>query len=334
MPDHGGRLNAAAEKYNIAIEHWLDLSTGINPHGWPVPEIPARVFNRLPEDDDGLIAAARKYYAVDDVLPVAGSQAAIQLLPHLRTPCRVAVPDVAYAEHAHAWQQAGHDVFALNNEQIDQQIDQLDVLVLINPNNPTAKVFSREQLLHWHQRLARRNGWLIVDEAFMDASAEHSLLPETGQANLIVLRSLGKFFGLAGIRCGFVMAEKKLLHKLSEKLGPWSLTNPTRFIARQALQDTAWQAQARADLKIESARLKQLLKQSFDLEPQGTVLFQTVFMEQACEIHHQLACQGVLTRLLDNQQGIRFGLPRDEQWQQLEKVLQLIRHQQNDCMTV
>ena len=107
MLEHGGRLLRAARRYGIEPAHWLDLSTGIAPFAWPVPTIPASAWHRLPEDDDGLIEVARDYYAVTHLLPVAGSQAAIQALPRMRAPCRVGVIAPGYAEHAHAWRSAG-----------------------------------------------------------------------------------------------------------------------------------------------------------------------------------------------------------------------------------
>ncbi|MDX1812446.1 MAG: threonine-phosphate decarboxylase, partial [Gammaproteobacteria bacterium] len=102
-PNHGGRLNAAMQQYQIPHNDWLDLSTGINPNGWPVPVIPENIFNRLPEDDDGLLDAAHKYYGVKNILPIAGSQAAIQLLPQLRAQSKVGVIAPGYQEHAYCW---------------------------------------------------------------------------------------------------------------------------------------------------------------------------------------------------------------------------------------
>ena len=86
MLEHGGRLHAAAQRYGIAVADWLDLSTGIAPYGWPLPPIPADAWQRLPEQDDGLEALARDYYGAAALLPVAGSQAAIQALPRLLRP--------------------------------------------------------------------------------------------------------------------------------------------------------------------------------------------------------------------------------------------------------
>ena len=118
MLEHGGRLQQASRRYGIPVTDWLDLSTGISPFAWPVPSIPATVWHRLPEDDDGLVEVARDFYGAPHVLPVAGSQAAIQALPWLRTRSRVGVAEPAYAEHAHAWRRAGHEVLGCNAREL------------------------------------------------------------------------------------------------------------------------------------------------------------------------------------------------------------------------
>ncbi len=195
MLEHGGRLRDAARQYGIALENWLDLSTGINPLGWPVPALPPRCWQRLPEPDDGLEAAAGRYYRARHVLAVTGSQAAIQALPRLRPVCRAGVVAPTYAEHGHAWSNAGHELTVLAAADIDGALDRLDVLLLVNPNNPTGAVFEPAVLHRWRERLAARGGWLVVDEAFADANPACSLAAETGAPGLVVLRSLGKFFG-------------------------------------------------------------------------------------------------------------------------------------------
>lgn len=321
-PNHGGRLNAAAMQFQIPLNDWLDLSTGINPNGWPVPAIPEHIFARLPEDDDKLIDAAQGYYKADNLLPIAGSQAAIQLLPALRPVCRVGIINPGYQEHAYCWQKSGHEVLLLPSDEIDSAIDSLEVLVLINPNNPTGETFTKQQLLEWHKKLSSKNGWLIVDEAFMDAETNNSLLQQSHQKGLIVLRSLGKFFGLAGLRVGFVFAENKLLTELRNHLGPWSLSNPSRYIATQALNDHDWQHQARQQLATQSEKLISLLTQ-YNLKPDGgTHLFQWVKHSQEQGLHDALASQGILVRLFEATGSLRFGLPKNEnEYQRLQHAL-------------
>ena len=333
MLEHGGRLRQAAAYYGIPLADWLDLSTGINPNGWPVAEVAAAAWARLPEDDDGLAEAACAAYGAPICLPVAGSQAAIAALPHLRGVSRVGVLSPGYAEHAHAWQQAGHEVVAVTGGEVSKPLSPnpspargegspLDVLVLMNPNNPTGERFSSEQLLAWHAELAARGGWLVVDEAFMDATPEDSVAAYTARPGLIVLRSLGKFYGLAGARVGFVLAEAALLKRLAERLGPWTVSGPARFVAQQALRDTDWQAATRGALIAAGARLAALLRQRGLAPTGGTALFQWVETPHAREIHAALARQGILTRLFEQPLSLRFGLPGAEaEWRRLEHAL-------------
>lgn len=318
MLEHGGKLAAAAREHGIPLDKWVDLSTGIHPIGYPVPPIPPECWLRLPEDEDGLLPAAADYYGTTHLLPCAGSQAAIQTLPLMRPPCRVGVLSPTYAEHAHAWRQAGHAVDRL----AEYAPGKWDVLVLANPNNPTGQLFPASTLLEWHTELAARCGWLVVDEAFMDATPEYSLAAHAGVPNLIILRSLGKFFGLAGIRAGFVLAWDDLLASLHEKLGPWSVANPTRWVARQSLANREWQAEQRIWLMAQSRQLAALLTRH-GLKPDGgTALFQWVRTPDAAEIHSKLARLGILTRLFIETSSLRFGLPADERaWAKLDYLL-------------
>ena len=329
---HGGRLRSAAAHYGIALADWLDLSTGINPTGWPVPAVPASAWARLPEDNDGLEQAAKEYYGTPCVLPVAGTQAAIQALPHMVSPSRVSVLQPSYAEHARAWQLAGHHVTTVPVTELNSAVAHSDVVVLINPNNPTGVSFTRDQLLCWHAMLAARGGWLVVDEAFMDATPDHSLAPLCPQAGLLVLRSLGKFFGLAGARVGFVCAEQAMLDRLKTNLGPWTVSAPSRWIASRALADSAWQTNTRQRLNTDSTRLAELLRR-YGLRPQGgCALFQWMPTPNAARLHDQLARRGILTRLFEQPASLRFGLPgRDSDWTRLETALAaLCTHEANE----
>ncbi len=322
MLEHGGRLRQAASRYGIPLSDWLDLSTGINPNGWPVPPIPAECWQRLPEDDDELLPAARRYYRNDSLLAVAGSQAAIQSLPLLRKISRVGVLHPAYAEHAAGWRKAGHQLVTVDAEVIDSRLDELEVLILINPNNPTGKLWPREQLLAWHENLAVRGGWLLVDEAFMDGMPENSLSSLPVRPGLIVLRSVGKFFGLAGIRCGFVIAEASLLERLAELLGPWSISHPGRYLAAKALADAEWQMANSLALRKQGLRLQRLLAECGWPPDGGCHLFQWLKTGTAVELHDLLARQGVLTRLFEAPASLRFGIPKDEAgWQRLTQAL-------------
>ena len=323
MLEHGGRLRRAAEAYGIPLADWLDLSTGINPQGYPVPPVPADAWLRLPEDDDGLEAAAADYYGSAHLLPVAGSQPAIQLLPAVLRGERVSLLAPGYAEHAHAWRD--RRAVAVGADEIDAAVARSDIVVLVQPNNPTGVHFGRERLLEWHTRLARRGGWLVVDEAFIDTTPAQSLVALAGADGLVVLRSVGKFFGLAGARVGFVFAPGSVRAALAERLGPWTLAGPARWAARHALADRAWQTQARAALLTAGERLQALLE-THGLPACGPALFKLVATPDAARLHAAFARRGILLRLFETPQAVRFGLPSDEAgWARLAAALAACR---------
>ncbi|HEY0342970.1 MAG TPA: threonine-phosphate decarboxylase CobD [Steroidobacteraceae bacterium] len=326
MLEHGGRLLLAVQRYGVPRERWLDLSTGINPIAWQGAPLPMASWNRLPEDEDGLVEAAEAYYEAPRLLPICGSQAAIQALPRLRGRCRVGVPALGYNEHGHRWRQAGHEVVPLAVQDFGAAVDELDVLVVCNPNNPTGERVTVPELLEWHARLSVRGGWLVVDEAFADSTPDTSIARYTDREGLVVLRSLGKFFGLAGARVGFALSEKPLLDTLAEWLGPWGVAGPARIVAGAALSDRVWQEKARQRLRHESRQLAELLTRH-GLRPDGGCdLFQWVRTPQALDMHAGLAREGVLTRHFAAVPSLRFGLPgTSEGWQRLEEVLGKMR---------
>jgi len=330
--EHGGRLLAAARQYGRPVDDWLDLSTGINPTAYPVPAIPPSAWRRLPEPEDGLLAAAAAYYGTDHLLPVAGSQQAIAWLPQLLRARHVAVLAPTYAEHAAAWQEAGCAVtrFAASElASMAEATDVADVVVVVNPNNPDGTRFAPTQLGEVAARMARRGGWLVVDAAFADAEPESRL--DIAAANrhnppgLIVLRSLGKFFGLAGARVGFVLAPQDILAALSRHVGPWPLAGPARFAATAALVDHAWQSAMRDSLAHASARLADLLAQHGLVSAGGCALFRWCPHPRAEAIAAALASRGILVRRFAAPAGLRFGLPGENgAWIRLAAALKEI----------
>ncbi len=341
---HGGQLNSIAQQYNIPVSEWLDLSTGINQNSYPIPNIPESVWNRLPESNDELDKVATEYFGCDTLLAVSGTQVAIQLLPSIFQTSTVGLIQPSYYEHNKHWSLHKHTVIEFTQNfqnqsiqdskinlinQINEQIHLLDVLVIINPNNPSGLSFSSKQLHQWHKILHKNNAHLIIDEAFMDAheltNKTSSMLSPTLLPNLVILRSIGKFFGLAGIRLGFVFANDRILNKIAALQGPWPISGASRWVAIKALADRQWQKQTRLYLQNQSYRLKKLLS-DYNLQPNGgTALFQWVLTEDAEKIYDQLNQQGILSRLFDEPKSLRFGLPKNEvQWQKLDNALQVI----------
>jgi len=321
MLEHGGNLRDAAR--HDGRGDWIDLSTGINPHGYPAAAPSPSAWHRLPEPDPALLAAACAYYRAPQLLPVAGTQAAIQALPRLRAPCRVAVSAPSYAEHAHHWGLHGHTRRLVAYAELEAAIDDHDVVVVVNPNNPTGATVAPERLRDWAARLHARGGWLVVDEAFGDTATGMSVAQHAAQPGLIVLRSVGKFFGLAGLRLGFVAAHHTVLTDLDDLLGPWAVSGPAQQVALQALQDIRWQQQTLASLRQSGDRMSRLLREH-GIASAGTPLFQWWPEARPEAFHEHMAARGIWCRLFrDAARGIRVGLPAaEEEWQRLEQALQ------------
>jgi cobalamin biosynthetic protein CobC len=323
---HGGDLSAAEALYGPPAQGWVDLSTGINPTPYPVGDIGGNAFSRLPEKAamDDLLEAAQAYYAAPSlgtIVAAPGTQALIQWLPRLRPRSTVSVISPTYGEHAHAWCQAGHDV--VEAAAPDQAPEDTDVLVVVNPNNPDGTRYTPEELLETGQRLALQGGWLIVDEAFGDVTPGLSLAAHCQQDGIILLRSFGKFFGLAGLRLGFALTSPEMAGRLNRALGPWAVAGPACEIGARALRDKAWIEQTRAALAAGRRRLEALLVESGLDITGGTDLFTTARTGRAGTLHGHLAGAGIWTRIFPNQgDWIRFGQPgTDEHWRRLDAAL-------------
>lgn len=333
MLEHGGRLRQAARQWGIPLADWLDLSTGINPWAYPLPAVPVAAWQRLPEEEDGLEAAARNYYGARHLLPLAGSQAAIQTLPRLLPPGRAAVLAPSYAEHAAAWVKAEWAVTPFAPARLEAVAKDHNVVVVANPNNPSGERITARRLRAAARALAKRGGLLVVDEAFADVDPRDSLADLAGSRaapNIVVLRSLGKFFGLAGARVGFAIARPELLEALADTLGPWPVAGPARWVARRALEDKTWQAEMRLELEAAAARLDALLQESLGANT-GTALFRWLPHPRADWVYEELARRGILVRLfleVDGSASLRFGLPGgEEEWQRLETALNHLRRE-------
>ncbi|MGJ8680727.1 threonine-phosphate decarboxylase CobD [Paraglaciecola sp.] len=326
---HGGQLNKIAIQYGIPLDKWLDLSTGISPTSYPIGEIPTKVWQRLPETSHDLIDAARDYYQCQTILPISGSQSAIQLLPQLISTQnyksrRVFIPNIGYQEHRKAWKNSVHQVMNYQYVHEIKNLQRGDVVIVINPNNPTGHLYSESDLSELFNKLKQKEGLLIIDEAFMDCTPQYSFIRHTVDPSLIVLRSTGKFFGLAGLRLGFIAATPNWLNKLASMLGPWSVNGPAQFIGHKALTDTQWHQKQRHTLRTLSERLESVLVSHFQVPVTGTALFKTIQHINSPMLYEKLCQQGVYVRLCDEQNALRFGIPTEIQFPQLIDVIQNI----------
>lgn len=320
---HGGDLDAARRCFPDAPAPWIDLSTGINPWPYPLPPVPPQAWTRLPlaSEDAALRTAAAAAYgapSIDHIAAGPGSQALIQILPRLRPPGRVAVVGPTYAEHARAWALAGHEVTGIGQlEDADA-----DVVVAVNPNNPDGRILPRAVLLDLADRLAARRGWLVVDEAFADLHPQASVV-DAARGGLIILRSFGKAYGLAGLRVGFAVSDTVTARRLRDALGPWAVAGPALGIATAALNDRAWLAGMRETLSVSAARLDRALVGLGMTVVGGTSLFRLAEFADAPELYERFGRAGILVRrFAERPDRLRFGLPPDEAaWRRLGKLI-------------
>ncbi|WP_316233189.1 threonine-phosphate decarboxylase CobD [Bradyrhizobium sp. SZCCHNPS2010] len=322
---HGGNIDEISRRYPDAPQPWVDLSTGINPIAYPLPRLAAEAWTRLPTnaDERTLLAAAAARYGLRgpaSVIAAPGTQALLQIIPRLRSPGTVAVLGPTYEEHALCWHRCGHRVRTVNEV---EALAEADVAVVVNPNNPTGRLLPRETLVSLGSELARRDGLLIVDEAFADflpgdASLTSRLPPAT-----IVLRSFGKAYGFAGLRLGFAIAAHELCQRLRGDLGPWAVSGPALAIGAAALRDDVWLQQARQRLAADCARLDALLMAAGCNIVGGTPLFRLAESVAAQDLADRLAQRGIhVRRFAHDETWLRFGLPgREEEWQQLADAL-------------
>jgi len=316
---HGGGLTAAARIYGGAPEDWLDLSTGINPCPVAIPDIPMNAWHRLPDAwllERARLAASGFYKCTGTLpLPVPGTQSAIQLLPRLVKTGRVAIFAPTYGEYAKAFSAAGFQVDPVSS--IADIVLEHRAVVVVNPNNPTGHQFLRDELLALHERLAQQNRLLIVDEAFGDMHPEHSVADDAGKrVGLIVFRSFGKFFGLAGIRLGFVIAQEEVMEQMRDWLGPWAVSGPALSIATTFMSGEC--APIRQLILTRSEALGSVLRTAgFALEGQ-TDLFSLVRHDWAQDLYEHLARSRILVRKFDYEPNwLRFGLTPDEKSDQM-----------------
>ena len=318
--DHGGNLDAAIARFGGARADWLDLSTGINPVPYPLPDIPPEAWAALPTRAE--MAALRKaaaacYGTRAAVVPLAGAQAAIQLVPQLRAPGQARVLAPTYNEHAGALRAAGWQVAECPDL---AALAGADLAVVVNPNNPDGRQHRPEDLL----ALAGRVGLLVVDESFADPEPHLSLANTSDiPSNILILRSFGKFYGLAGLRLGFALAGPEIAARLRDLAGPWPIAGPAISVAVQALADEAWKADTIARLARDAARLDALaLAASWEIVG-GTTLFRTYAAPDAQAAQDRLARARIWTRIFPySAHWIRLGLPGPESdWRRLSNAL-------------
>lgn len=323
---HGGALDLAVKKYGGQAAHWLDLSTGINPYHYPIENVKLDSWQQLPQAQalDELLCAASVAYRCPqkNILAANGTQILIEILPQILPKSRVAILSPTYEEHAANWQKYGHEILLTADVETAKQADHL---IIVNPNNPTGRLFPPTELMSISAHFAAKNGYLIIDEAFMDMTPKMSMAAYIGQSGLIILRSFGKFFGLAGVRIGFMLAEQFILSKIRHHVGLWSVAGMSMDVACQALQDINWQENMRQTLAKDMALMQQILQKNEFSITGSSDLFCLVTMpknQNADKYFANLAKQHILSRkFMNDEASLRFGLVKHQQQNEFAEKL-------------
>ncbi|MBT0955859.1 threonine-phosphate decarboxylase [Alphaproteobacteria bacterium KMM 3653] len=317
MRDHGGNMDNAMAKYGGGP--WIDLSTGINRVPYPVEGLDPDVWTSLPTQTamNALLAAARAAYETQaPIVALSGAQAAIQLMPRLAPPGRAAILGPTYNEHAAALAAEGWEVSQVAEL---SDLQGADMAVVVNPNNPVGQHHAPQDLLN----LLPNVGRLVVDESFADPVPEFSLAPRAGQDGLIILRSFGKFYGLAGLRLGFALGSAQDIEALRTMAGPWAVNGPALAVAAQALNDAEWADTTRTRLIMDAARMDEIAVQAGWSLVGGTTLFRTYSTPHAAAIQTHLAKAAIWSRIFPySEHWVRLGLPGNAaEWAVLETAL-------------
>ena len=317
--DHGGDLAQAIAQYGGRPEDWLDLSTGINRVPYPVGNINDLSWRSLPGSAQrtALIQAAQAAFQTNwPLLPLAGAQAAIQLVPQCLPIGQARILGPTYNEFAGALTTFGWNVETVASL---EELEGADLAIIVNPNNPTGESFKPEQLIE----LANSVGTLLIDESFADATPEISVLKAEPQKNILVLRSFGKFFGLAGVRLGFLAGQTETLEKAAAIAGPWAVSGPALEIGTKALADLDWQNATRLRLAQDRKRLETILNSTGWTTVGSTHLFALLETPDAIEAQRQLAQAHIWSRIFPySGTWLRLGFPGTEvEWQRLEDAI-------------
>ena len=246
---------------------------------------------------------------------IPGAEAGLRLLPRLTNAASVGILIPTYGGHEEAWVAARREIRPV--AALDALPD-TDALVIVNPNNPDGRTVQPDALL----RLAETRR-LIVDKFFGDIAPHLSVAPHAHD-RLIVLRSFGKFYGLAGVRLGFIIAGPTVIAAARAAFGDWPVSAEALAAGIEAYANRDWAQATRTRLQQETQRLDLLLTRAGLQVQGGTSLFRLCATPQAGLWFTHLARHGLLVRPFARQQDwLRFGLPgTDEEWARLEEALE------------
>ena len=260
LPFHGGQLRQIADHFGIPVSQLLDFSSNINPEGPPTAVLAclraslddASTLTHYPDlDETDLKRSLARYAGVRPENVVAANgfvpllDATLRTLPIRR--CLLPIP--AFVGYRKTLERALVEVIAypltessgFRYDAEDLLTGSHDAILLANPQNPSGVLANRDVLIRLTEQAATRNIYVLLDEAFIDYCPDASLAREIDRfPNLIVFRSVTKFFGMPGMRVACAIANAKIGAQLQETIVPWSITTLAALAASAAVQDEAY----------------------------------------------------------------------------------------------
>lgn len=257
---HGGTLDKLARELNVEKDSIIDFSANINPLGLS-KGARAAIENGIdsikdyPDDESTeLVEALAKYHHLptENLLVGNGSIEFIYLIARMLRDKKVLVVVPAFSEYERALTIAGANIeffylseadgFKVETDKLSARLKEgFDALWIANPSNPNGRLLSKsatKEILATTKELGLLS---IIDEAFMDFAEEDSIKTcAPDNANLIVLRSMTKFFALAGLRIGYIFAEKNMIAKIKEIKEPWTLNRLGSLAAVASLREETY----------------------------------------------------------------------------------------------
>jgi len=303
LRDHGGGIDAAIAHFGGARNEWIDLSTGINPIPYPLPEFADCHWTQLPDRAvfEAFNHVARRFWNVPDnatIIPASGASAIIAMLPSILEGSKVVIPEPTYNEHRAAYIAHGWTIEAQGN-----------VKTIVHPNNPDGHLYTASDL-NTHR--------CVIDESFCDICPQFSMVSHAIDDGHIVIKSFGKFWGLAGMRLGAIIAPNKLAPAIRDRIGPWAVSGPALHTGTLALQDMQWANETRQRLKSDAKQLDEIMMNKGVNSIGGTTLFRLYHVEDAQKWFERFAQNHILTRVFPySKHFLRLGIPAPNQWQRV-----------------
>ncbi|MFZ5814749.1 MAG: threonine-phosphate decarboxylase CobD [Bacillota bacterium] len=308
-PLHGGDLVAASRRWGIPPERFLDFSANINPLGPPPAALEAArsalagVANYPEPFARSLRAALARHHGLPEEAVLVGNGAAEVLYLLLRQAAgrRVALPAPGFAEYGRAARAAGAELLTYPPDRPTPPpgLRQGDWLILCNPHNPTGGIYDPGQVLALAEQTPAT---LLVDEAFIDLTEPGeagSVIPAVlRRPNLVVARSLTKFYALPGLRIGYAVAPPAMVAALDGARDPWSVSSLAQAAALAALADEAFAARTREWVRAERPFLAAALAglPGYTVCPPAANFVLVRAPQPAHAVQERLGPQGILIR--------------------------------------